>query len=63
MWLGGTASSAPLATTRVGTETLAALRSPWARDSSTLHCESQLRSVEKRASPTGPSFTMRGSPR
>ena len=55
--------SAPLETTSAGTLTSAAARTPSALASSMLHCESQLRRLQNRASPTGPSLTTRGSPR
>src|SRR4051794_21623213 len=41
----------------------AAARGPSALASSTLHCDSQLRSEQNRARPTGPLLTSRGSPR
>ena len=63
VWLGVHALSAVLPMTSTGQVMFCAFFTPFARDSSKLHCESQLRSVQNRASPTGPMLTMRGSPR
>jgi hypothetical protein len=49
--------------TSIGAEIRAAHASPSARESSIDHWESQERSVQNRASPTGPVFTVSGLPR
>ena len=59
----GTASSAEFSIASSGTVIDFAERGPSAFESSTDHCESQARSVEKRPIPTGPVFAVSGLPR